>query len=213
MPQRNDKDQDERDPLTPIERQRLGKLAQLLGFAELMTLLMVAATTFSAIATWRTASIAESIYLASERPYFGVESIRLDNSIAGDPRVEVEYRNFGNLSADATVLDRRILIDGVAVASQSKQLFAGILSPQVPHTVQLHLPASSYDAIIQGRSKLRVEIKATYRGLDQRTLCYFEGFRFLADTGKFEVRGGTSRCSEQPKWEEPQSRSASNDLP
>jgi hypothetical protein len=213
MPQRKGEDHDERDSLTPIERQRLGRLTQLVGFAELMTLLMVAATTFSAIATWRTASIAESIYLASERPYFGVESLRLDNSIAGDPRVEVEYRNFGNLSADDVVVDRRILLDDVALAGQSKRLFAGILSPQVPHTAEFHLTTADYDAVIKGRSKLRVEIKAVYRGLDKRTLCYFERFRFIRHSGKFEVQGGTSRCSEQPKWAELQSQPTLRDRP
>jgi len=52
------------DPLTRTERRRLG---QILGVAEVMTALMVFATILSAIATWRTANIAEWIYLASER--------------------------------------------------------------------------------------------------------------------------------------------------
>jgi hypothetical protein len=55
-------------------------LAQL-EFADFLAVMMVLSTTFSAFATWRTARIADSIYLAAERAYFGVERIILnDNS-------------------------------------------------------------------------------------------------------------------------------------
>ena len=73
----SDGERHDREALSRSERRRLG---QILGVAEIMTALMVLATILSAVATWRTASIANAIYMASERPYFGVESVRLDSS-------------------------------------------------------------------------------------------------------------------------------------
>ncbi len=202
---REDGEQHERDPLTRTERRRLG---EILGFTELMTALMVAATTFTAIATWRTASIADWIYLASERPYLGVESVRLDTSKPNEPRVAIEYRNFGHLSSDNTVLDTRMIIDGAVVTGETVRLDAGILSPEVPHLVHRHLPPDKYAAIVNGSSTLEVDVKATYRGFDRRPLCYFERFQYVADSARFEVHGGTSRCDEQPVWAEIQAQSA-----
>ncbi len=186
------------DPLTRNERRRLG---QILGVAELMTGLMVLATIFSAFATWRTSSIARWIYLASERPYVGVESVRLDDSKPNDPRVTIQYRNFGHLSSDETVIDSRVLIDGAPIGAIDR-LRAGILSPNVPHYIYRHLPPGKYAAIIDGKAAFEVEVKATYRGFDRRRLCYFERFGYVADAKRFEVRGGTSHCSEAPDWPE-----------
>jgi hypothetical protein len=187
---------DRHDPLTRTERRRLG---QILGVAELMTGLMVLATLFSAFATWRTSSIAQWIYLASERPYVGVESVWLDSSKPNEPRVTIQYRNFGHLSSDETLIDSRVLIDGVPVGTANR-LRAGILSPNVPHYVYRYLPPGRYAAIVDGKATLEVEIEATYRGFDRRRLCYFERFGYVADASRFDVLGGTSRCDEAPDW-------------
>ena len=170
------------DPLTRTERRRLG---QILGVAEVMTALMVLATVFSAIATWRTSSIAEWIYLASERPYLGVESVRLDDSRPGAPRVIVDYRNFGHLSSDETVIDSRVLVDGDPVAGGAERLQAGILSPNVPHVVYRNLPPERYAAIVAGKAALEVDVRASYRGFDRRRLCYYERFAYAADAARF----------------------------
>jgi hypothetical protein len=209
MAQQN-KEQHGSDSLTRNERRRL---SEILGFAELTTALMVMATIFTGIATWRTASIADMIYLASERPYLGVESLRLDTSKPNEPRVAIEYRNFGHLSSDNTVLDTRMIIDGSVVAGETVRLEAGILSPEVPHFVYRRLPPDKYPAIANGRSMLEVEVKATYRGFDRRPLCYFERFRYVVDSARFQVHGGTSRCDEQPVWADVRPESALRSQP
>jgi len=114
--------------------------------------------------------------------------------------VIVEYRNFGHLSADETVIDSRVLIDGAPVAGEAARLQAGILSPNVPHVVYRNLPPDRYGAIVDGKAALEVDIKATYRGFDRRRLCYFERFKYVADADRFEIRGGSSRCDEAPVW-------------
>src|SRR5437870_4351563 len=101
------------------ERGLVRRLTRALGFADFMAVLMVAVTGFTALATWRTASIAQAIYQASERAYFGVESIAIDNSRSQDPRVEIDFRNFGNVAAQDVKVTNRMLINGVAIQDQT----------------------------------------------------------------------------------------------
>jgi hypothetical protein len=180
--------------LSRRERSMLGRISQFLGVADVMALLMVAATAFSAIATWRTADIATALYMAAERPYLGVEQVRLDRSRAGDPRVVVEYHNFGSLSADDVVITGRLAVDGRTLTGQKWTKNAGIVSPSVPHFLLFHGPPQVYPAVMSGRSKFVVEVEATYSGAASSRLCYLERFVYLSDSDTFDVDGGTSRC-------------------
>lgn len=182
--------------LTKRERRLLGSIAEYLGFADLLALLMVSATAFTGYATWRTATIANALFLSSERPYIGVKSVELDNRHPGDPRVEIEYENYGHVSAENTRMVRQLRIDARAVAGQTKAKDAGILSPEVPHHMHLHVPLGSYDAIVAGRSQLEVEVAATYRGPGREPMCYLERFTYTPDEKQFEVDGGTTRCAD-----------------
>jgi hypothetical protein len=178
------------------ERGLVRRLTRALGFADLMAVLMVSVTGFTAVATWRTASIAQAIYMASERAYFGVESIAIDDSRSQDPRVEIDFRNFGNVAAQEVKITRRMLIDGVAVKDQTKTINAGILSPSTPHHTHLHLPAQSYLAIAAGKARLAVEIAASFAA-GTRRLCYLERFAYVADENDFQVDGGTADCASE----------------
>jgi hypothetical protein len=184
------------DRLSRRDRRVLGRIAEFLGFADLVALLMVVATVCSAIATWRTATIATAIYQAAERPYLGVLSVTLNHDRPGDPNLRVEYKNFGSVAAENVVIFRRMSIDGTIVAGQTRRKAAGIISPQVPHRVFLHLPPAAYDAIASGRSTLRVEVGATYQGLYRGNHCYLERFVYEPDEKVFEVDGGSPQCEQ-----------------
>jgi hypothetical protein len=175
----------------------LGRITQFLELADLMAVLMVLATTFSAIATWRTANIADALYLAAERPYFGVESVRLDHSRTDDPRVVVEYEDLGQLSAEGVVITGRLALDDRTIPGQEWSKDAGILSPQVRHYLHFRLPAEVYPAVMSGRSKLTVMLAAKYDGPFGRQLCYLERFVYMPDAAAFDVDGGTPRCENQ----------------
>jgi hypothetical protein len=178
----------------------LGKIAEFLGFADLVAVLMVLATGFSAIATWRTATIADALYEAAERPYFGVAAVSLDSHHPGDPRVEVLYRNDGDVAAENVVIERRMRIDQKLVADQDRRKHAGILSPKEPHHFNLHIPPNAMDAILAGRSALSVEIAANYQGPNHHHwLCYLERFVYVADESAFEINGGSADCADQPQ--------------
>lgn len=188
--------------LSRRERKTLGRIAEFLGFADLVALLMVLATAFSAVATWRTASIANALYLAAERPYFGVGAVTLDRSHPGDPRVVVLYRNDGDVAAENVVIERRMRIDDRLILAGDGRKNAGILSPREPHHLRLHIPPKAMDGIIAGNSKLSVEIAANYDGPNhRRQLCYLERFVYVADEKSFEVDGGTADCAGQERFE------------
>jgi hypothetical protein len=66
------------DSLTVTERSLVRRLSRALRFADLMALLMVAATGLSAFATWRTAEMTNRIFAVAERPYVGIQHVSLE---------------------------------------------------------------------------------------------------------------------------------------
>ena len=189
-------------PLSRGERRTIGRIAEFLGFADLMAVLMVLATAFSAVATWRTASIANALYLATERPYFGVAGVRLDASRPGDPRVEFIYRNDGDVAAENVVIECRMRIDEKLVPEETRRKNAGILSPKELHHFQLHIPREKMPAILAGHSSLSVEIAADYEEPNhRRQLCYVERFAYAVDESAFDVNGGTADCASRTQFE------------
>jgi hypothetical protein len=178
------------------DRSILRKLTSFMEFADLMALLMVAATAFSGYATWRTATIAGELLMSSERPYFGVEGVNLDRSFADDPRVFVEYRNFGHVPADEVNLQAMMFIDDQPLDSNTKNV--GILSPNVPHHIYFHIPRDRFALVAAGHTTLSMQIHAWYRSASGRVFCYRERFVYMRDSGIFEISGGSSRCDSLP---------------
>jgi hypothetical protein len=175
----------------------LTRLTQVVGIAEIMGAPMVAATVFSAIATWRTATVTRDLYLLSERPYFGVQSITIDHSSARDPKILISYANLGTLSALDVIVTRELFVGGRRLDAQSAILTAGILSPKVTHVWHTHFPVDADEAIRMGRSQLVVEIKAVYSGPAGGRDCYLEHFAYDKEVDNFDPSGGTTRCDDQ----------------
>ncbi|MFZ0887982.1 MAG: hypothetical protein WA005_05980 [Candidatus Binataceae bacterium] len=182
--------------LTRTER-LLSRLIGIIGVADVMALLMVLVTAFSAIATWRTADIYDAIYRASEQPYFGVQDVRMDRGDKSDPRIVVQYANVGHVQAFDLAIRRVLRLDGHEIPGQTKTLHAGVLSQQVTHLWYSHLPSDAYGAVENGRSQLTVEIKASYTGPRGLHHCYLERFAFDKDANNFDPAGGTARCEDR----------------
>ncbi len=182
--------------LTRRERSLLARLASYLGFADFMAVLMVLATAFSGLATWRTATIADELYRSSERPYFGVEKVFFDAARPADPKVVVQYENFGHVPADGVVVSERLSLDGRAIADGSHTQHAGVISPGVPHQINVPIAGADRDAVVAGRRRLTVEVKAHYRDSASQTHCYLEQFVYYPDSDHFDVGGGSTRCDQ-----------------
>jgi hypothetical protein len=107
-----------RDPASSAQS-RLS-LRDLIRIQDFMAVLMVIATAFTGYATWRYVEVSRDIFGAAERPYVGVQGIRIDQSASRQPHLIVEYRDFGNIPADQTIIIGQLTINGQLVPGQSK---------------------------------------------------------------------------------------------
>ena len=144
-----------------------------LEITDLIALMMVFATALSAYATWRTEQVTNQILLISQRPYIGLESVKL----VGDtnPKVVEELRNFGNVQAEQTQVSIALSVDGDALSGDSEpqqQEDSLVFSPGVPHRFYRHITLDTYYGAVQGKMNLVIETQVRYRGPRGDEHCY-----------------------------------------
>ena len=114
----------------------LARLGRAIKVADLMAILMVLATFFSAYATWRTALVTTAVFAVADRPFLGVERVNFQTSDPAHPLIMVNFKNFGNIPALDTIVSVHAVVDGKVVkpvADAMSELNAGIVLPNVPH--------------------------------------------------------------------------------
>lgn len=186
--------------LTRAERSLVGRLSSALRFADFMALLMVAATAFSALATWRTTQLMHSIFMVSERPYLGVQHVGFDSVDNHSARLAVDCQNFGHVSASDGVSQIRLLMDDLPVKGADLRYSVrnlGIVSPNVPHIYYRFIPIDVYRQLRAGQGRLIIDVLLNYRGPDQRQFCYNEIMTYDSRTDAFSASGGGDRCDGQ----------------
>lgn len=185
-------------PLTVTERSLMRRLSSALRFADFMALLMVAATAFSAFASWRMAQLTNLLFSVSERPYIGMQRVAFDSVDATSARVLIDCRNFGTMSANDAVARIHLLVNERPLAAANDlhdtTINIGNFTPSVPHPFHRFLPIKVYDAAREGRAKLVVYVQITYRGPDQRQFCYNETMTYDNRADTFDPNGGNDRC-------------------
>jgi hypothetical protein len=185
------------EQLTAAEISLMRRLTGVLGFADFMALLMVAATAFSAYAAWRTAQVTSRIFALQERPFIGVQAVTFEQRDTANPRAVVEYRNFGRIPATAAIITVITRANGkriVDTPNEMSSVSAGVLSPGVPHFFYSYLPIDVYKSVIAGKSSLMLETRAEYKGSGGQTFCYTERMVFDYRVAGFRPAGGTDRC-------------------
>src|ERR1700736_4953634 len=85
------------------EREILRTERRILTVADFMALLMVAATAFTAIATYRTYQVSELIFAISDRPFIGVQKVSFERTDTEQPAIVIDFRNFGPIPADGAI--------------------------------------------------------------------------------------------------------------
>ena len=185
--------------LTSTEKSLIRRLTGFLRFADFMAVLMVAATAFSAFATWRTAQVTNHVFAVEERPFVGVERVTFEQGDTAHPRAVVEYRNFGRIPADGAIVSVVMLVNGKRIAEmpdEMSSIMVGMPSPGVPHYFYRYLPPETYQMIASGRSALMLDIRAEYNGPGGGgPFCYSERMVFDYRSSGFRPAGGTDRCS------------------
>src|SRR5271156_1513868 len=97
------------------ERSMVARLGQAIKVADLMAILMVLATFFSAYATWRTALVTTAVFAVADRPFLGVERVNFQTADPAHPLITVNYKNFGNIPALDTIVSVHAVVDGKVV--------------------------------------------------------------------------------------------------
>src|SRR5215471_16591622 len=87
-------------------------ILRLVGVQEILTVMMVVAALSSAVATWK----ATQVVARGERPYIGVESVRLIKDSANRPYAAIVYQNFGTVPSTGTTLEAWTTVDGKLVS-------------------------------------------------------------------------------------------------
>jgi hypothetical protein len=181
-----------------VERSLVRRLSSALRFADFMALLMVAATGFSAYATWRTAQVTHELFTVAERPYIGMQRVSFDVTDHTSARLIIDLRNFGSVSARAAVVRFRLLVDGKVLAEADNRdestVNVGNFSPQVPHPFHLFVPIKVYDDARAGRARIVLYVQLTFQSPDQRPFCYNETMTYDYRADTFDPKGGDDHC-------------------
>jgi hypothetical protein len=163
------------------------------------TVLMAVATAFSALASWRMARVATDIFQASERPYVGVESIRLDANNPSGPTSWVVFKNFGSVPADRTVIDVSTSIDGHLVTGglgeQHVVMSLGVLTPETTYLFGALFPRNYASAVVTGKSRIVVSVRAHYRDAPGKHYCFQMDYIYYWPLKKYDPAGGSNRCT------------------
>src|SRR5271167_999083 len=172
---------------------------RILSIADFMALMMVAATAFTALATWRTYKVSELIFAIQDRPFLGVQRVTFERTDSPEPAIVVDFRNFGPIPSDRAIVAVNALLDGRPIPPRDGEGDAsdqGTVSLGVPHFFYLFLLPDEYKKVIGGAAHLMVRVSIEYQGpaLDRR-FCYMKKLFYDSHTGLFRPAGGSSVCA------------------
>jgi hypothetical protein len=182
------------------ERSQLIGVASALRFADFVALLMVFATAFAGYAAWRTAQVTALVFAVSDRPFLGIQQVGFEATDSANPRVTIEYRNFGKIPAVDSLVTVHLLVDGKRVKTSDGEMSTvetGIVSPTVPHFFYAFLPADAYRGIMSGKDTMQVQVRIVYQGAEKaRQYCYSERVVYDYRSASFRLGGGSDHCGE-----------------
>jgi hypothetical protein len=192
--------------LRRTEKNILSTQRKALRAQDLTNILMVAATTlmavatlFGALASWRMARVASDIFRVSERPYVGVESIRLDTTDAAQPASWVVFKNFGNVPADKTVIDVSTSIDGHlqlgGLGRKHVVMSLGVLTPRTTYLFGALFPPRFIKAVTAGKSTIIVSVNTSYRDAAKKRYCFEMNYIYYWPLKKYDPAGGSDECN------------------
>jgi hypothetical protein len=180
------------------EREILRAERRILSVADFMALLMVAATAFTALATWRTYQVSQLIFAISDRPFIGVQKVSFERTDTEQPALVVDFRNFGPIPADDAIITVTPLLDGKPIPSHDGEMTVsnqGVVSPGVPHFFYVFLVPEEYKKAVSGAARLMVRINVEYKSPSlERRYCYLEKLFYDYRTSSFRHAGGTTHC-------------------
>ena len=172
---------------------------RFLTAADVMALLMVAATAMTAFATWRTYRISDLVLQVVERPFLGVQQVTFERTNTAQPLIVVDFRNFGTIPTDATSITVTAMLDGKQIPPREGEMTdnnQGVVAPGVPHFFYVFLEKDEYERSLSGAAQLIVNVSIIYKGPALgRTFCLTKKLFYDYHVGGFRPDGGSSECS------------------
>jgi hypothetical protein len=179
-------------------RTLLRTMVSALEITDLLALMMVFATAFSAYATWKTQQVTNQILLISQRPYIGLEAINFVGNT--NPKVVEDLRNFGAVQAEQTRVSIVLRVNENALSgdSEPQQEDASLVfSPGVPHRFYRHITSDIYRGALQGNVNLVSETQVRYKGPLGDEHCYLTVYRYDPADRVFCPQRGSLSCDHQ----------------
>ena len=175
------------------------RVSRVIGLTDLLAVLMVVATGFSAFATWRTAQVTSLVFAVADRPFMGVAKLEFEATDTTDPHLTVVYKNFGRIPAVDGLVTVDAWIDGKLAPDPFPGAMdvheTGSIAPDVDQFFYRYFSADSYKAVVGGKSRLRVDVRIDYKGLAPNTqYCDFKRFVYDYRTATFRHAGGSNKC-------------------
>jgi hypothetical protein len=175
----------------------LRTMMSALEITDLIALIMAFATALGAYATWRTEQVTNQTLLISQRPYVGLESIKLVGST--NPKVVEDLRNFGTVQAEQTQVSLVLRVNGDTLSgdSEHQQHEAPLVfSPGVPHRFYRHITPDTYRGAVQGKVNLAIETQVRYRGPQGDEHCYLTVYNYDHADDVFNPQRGSLSCDD-----------------
>lgn len=182
------------------ERAEERRFSHALGLTDLLAVLMVLATGFSAFATWRTAQVTSLVFAIADRPFMGVSKLEFEGTDTPNPYLAVVYKNFGRIPAVDGMVTVNAWVDGKLAPDPFPEAMdvheTGGIPPDVDHFFYRYFTADSYKDVVSGKARLRVEVRIDYKGLAPHSqYCNFKRFVYDSRTATFRHAGGSNQCA------------------
>jgi len=129
------------------------------------TVINVGAAIYMGVKTSEYTEITKNIYKASNRPYIGIDSFKINKDDNKHLLFYVNYKNFGTVPASNVRVKYDMLFDGQTAQHSNSEVYDSNsnLFPQVANSIRLRTGAD-YENVISGKTVLDVVIDIKYRG-------------------------------------------------
>jgi len=173
------------DPSAPTLNEMLARIERGLKYVPALQVVIGGLALATAIASWwvarSNAEMVRQFNSNTQRPYVGMETVRLIEPDTNSFQAQVVLKNFGNVPAKGVKVTQRTLIAGNELNAYSVP-HEDVLFPGTGSTATSDLPMGSREKIKRGELTLELDIKVDYSSfMGQHTT----GIRLRYERGVF----------------------------
>ena len=132
------------------------------------TVINVAASIYMGKKTYEYTEITKSIYKASNRPYLGLDNIKVKDDGNKHLIFDIIYKNYGTIPATNVIVSDSLIVNGVTIGDGGKNIYNSHsnLFPQALMVFPIKI-GTDFDNIVGGHDVLDLAVTIKYRGVSQ----------------------------------------------